>query len=126
MKLRLKKQVLNEKYNLLVPAGVELNAFRDVNGRIFAAHPNNTNIYTRVAKTNIVIIRELDVKEPETVKDLLDKISRIEKTYGSESSTYMRVSTQNLIKIVGIQQNEIESLKSTVQSLHNFASGSIR
>ncbi len=52
--LILKTFVINQKYGVVLPENTNLFYFIDNENRYFAQHPEATNIYTRVAKRNIV------------------------------------------------------------------------
>ena len=38
------------KFGVVFPAGLELNCFVDVGGRIFAEHPSKKNVYMKVSE----------------------------------------------------------------------------
>jgi len=52
-KLTLKKEMKSAKFGLRFPARVELNAWVDADGRIYAKHSSSSSISIRVPKSNI-------------------------------------------------------------------------
>jgi len=52
-KLTLKKEMMSAKFGLRFPAGVELHAWVDAEGRVYAQHSKHSQINIRVPKSNI-------------------------------------------------------------------------
>ena len=46
--IKLKKSKTSKKFGVVFPANVNLNYFTDSEKRMFAEHPNHSNIYIRV------------------------------------------------------------------------------